>query len=528
MKCFPWSFHKDTNNVSLKNEACEVAYAAELPPPRLFDLRGRMVVKLLNAANAGLVIQTIGRVQRGDVSSMYRVEGLLLGSGRSAQVRLATHRMTGKRVAMKSFLKRTGKVNYMRNEAQVALRLDHPHVARLLEVWEDNFAVHFIIEYCPDGDLLQWIRRRFRGAKLTAEFYRENEQISRALITQILRVVGHLHHEQLVSRDIKADHFLIDGIPKLKLIDLGLARSFSYESRPMKAACGSLPYVAPEVLLGNYTSQCDLWSVGCIMYMLLTGDPPFHGSESEIANKILASDFHVQLPPTCAAALSSECKDLLQRLLTQNPNDRIDAESAYRHVSNIHPPLQPTVLSLSPGNAVPALRRVPNQKFFRKVVLSLMAFGLSTDEMWDLDTLFSYADHGGTGVLTPADLESLLTRIDPTLSRAEAGKIAEAMDIFDRGGIYFNDFICCFLGSVIPLDDGHLRTTFWKFDRSRTGQVSVENMRQVLGTLYSDRVLEKFLRESDRDGDKYIDFDEFRWIAKDEPPVESTESDKSS
>lgn len=198
---------------------------------------------------------------------------------------------------------------------------------------------------------------------------------------------------------------MTDNVPYLKLIDFGLARTFKPDSRSMKAACGTLPYVAPgtlqassvcistpifargaEVLLGGYNSQCDMWSLGVLTYMLISGEPPFYGSEDEMVEKIIngAEPF---LPSRVSSAVSGDCIDFIARLLTRDPLVRMTAREAYEHPWVLaRPRARPRSISsrlISEYRLFVELPRAfsmtPDFKFFQKIVLALMAFGLASD-----------------------------------------------------------------------------------------------------------------------------------------------------
>lgn len=248
------------------------------------------------------------------------------------------------------------------------------------------------MEYCNDGDLLVWLSER----RLRMPDYMENEKVAKALMTQMTRAVLYLHNNGIVYRDLRPDHWVLDGewtqagvssIPFVKLVDFGLARTYATGDQPMKAVCGSLPYMAPEVLLGNYDSQCDMWSLGVLAFLLVTGSPPFYGSESQIAAAIMSSHGEVKVPGRVVAAVSSECIDFIQKLLQRNPKQRMTAAEAFNHpwlISRLEPSAKNIPSAMLPHKRLfedlpKALYYVADFKFFRKIVLSMMAFSLTSD-----------------------------------------------------------------------------------------------------------------------------------------------------
>lgn len=162
-------------------------------------------------------------------------------------------------------------------EISIPMKLDHPNIAKLYEVfeWKNSFAL--ILELCEGGDLFSYIKQnRVFSEKKAVEFMK-----------QILSAVYYMHKNGICHRDLKPENMLYDTESNsLKLIDFGTAAYFT-KADSLKALVGSPYYVAPEVIKGSYNEKCDIWSCGVIMYIILCGTPPFNGqNEKEIMEKI--------------------------------------------------------------------------------------------------------------------------------------------------------------------------------------------------------------------------------------------------
>jgi calcium-dependent protein kinase len=143
----------------------------------------------------------------------------------------------------------------------------------------------------------------------------------------MLRALIYLHSKGIVHRDLKPENMLYEkGGNILKVIDFGIA----IEKKPgvkLNQRVGTPYYVAPEVLLKNYDEKCDVWSTGVILYMILYNHPPFIGdNEIDVMENILREDVIIE-----KMNFSDDCIDLLKKMLTKNPNERINAVDAYAH-----------------------------------------------------------------------------------------------------------------------------------------------------------------------------------------------------
>ncbi len=152
-------------------------------------------------------------------------------------------------------------------EISIPIKMDHPNIVKIFEVYEWKSKLCIIMELCEGGDLFQYIRN--------SKAFSEKKAAS--IAKEILSAVFYMHKNGVVHRDLKPDNMLYDKESKaLKIIDFGTARNLAADAK-ISGLTGTLYYIAPEVLKGSYDFKCDIWSCGVILYILLSGAPPFNG-----------------------------------------------------------------------------------------------------------------------------------------------------------------------------------------------------------------------------------------------------------
>ncbi|KAK9830445.1 hypothetical protein WJX72_011801 [[Myrmecia] bisecta] len=254
-----------------------------------------------------------------------------LGDGSYSQVVQARHKGSRKSYALKivdkHLIQRHKMVAYIRNERHILDRLDHPGVVNLCFTFQDATSLYLGQELCPNGELYDQIQRRGRLQLEDTQFY----------TAEIVEILDYLQQCQVVHRDLKPENLMLDVNGHIKLIDFGSAKSLgdgeaseaspegearrsnSSESRRATSLVGTADYVAPETLSNQaITPAYDLWSLGCVVYQMLVGRPPFKdASEYLTFQRIAAADYTLpdDLPPVAL--------DLIKQLLVLEPEKRL-------------------------------------------------------------------------------------------------------------------------------------------------------------------------------------------------------------
>ena len=168
-------------------------------------------------------------------------------------------------------------------EIDILKNLDHPNILRLYEVFEDAKNIYLVTELCNGGELFDEIVSRTRFG----------ERDAANVIKQLISAISYCHSKKVCHRDLKPENILIDNKESLtiKLIDFGTSQRFEDEEK-MELVLGTAYYIAPEVLKGEYDEKCDVWSIGVILYILLSGEPPFPGGDDkEILRSVIQGKY---------------------------------------------------------------------------------------------------------------------------------------------------------------------------------------------------------------------------------------------
>ncbi|KAL1126220.1 hypothetical protein V6Z11_A13G097500 [Gossypium hirsutum] len=252
--------------------------------------------------------------------------GRKIGSGSFSIVWHARHRVHGTEVAIKEIV--TGRLNKklqdsLMSEIFILKRINHPNIIRLHDIVEVPGKIHLVLEYCKGGDLSMCITHHGCVPEATAKHFMQ--QLAAGL--QVLR------DNNLIHRDLKPQNLLLstnDRNAVLKIADFGFARSL----QPWGLAetlCGSPLYMAPEIMqLQKYDAKADLWSVGAILFQLVTGKTPFTGNNQiQLLQNIVKST--ELLFPVENNYLTADCKDLCLKLLRRNPAERLTFQEFFNH-----------------------------------------------------------------------------------------------------------------------------------------------------------------------------------------------------
>lgn len=251
--------------------------------------------------------------------------GRQIGSGSFSVVWLAKHRVHGVEVAVKEIvMDRLSKKlqESLLSEIVILKRIKHPNIIRMHEIIEGTERIFLILEYCRGGDLSVYLQRHGKILEATAKQFMQ--QLANGL--QVLR------DNNLIHRDLKPQNLLLtttDDNSVLKIADFGFARSL----QPFVLAetlCGSPLYMAPEIMqLHKYDAKADLWSVGAILFQLVTGKTPFTGNNQIQLLQNIINSTDLRFPQDCN--LSNDCIDLCKKLLRRNPLERLTFEEFFNH-----------------------------------------------------------------------------------------------------------------------------------------------------------------------------------------------------
>ncbi|CAH8677692.1 unnamed protein product [Schistosoma rodhaini] len=238
-----------------------------------------------------------------------------IGKGNFAKVKLAQHLTTGMKVAVKVIdktLLNHSSLQKLFREVRVLKSLNHPNIIKLLEVIESEKHLYLVMEYASGGEVFDYL----------VSHGKMNEKDARCKFRQIVSAVQYCHQKMIVHRDLKAENLLLDAELNIKIADFGFSNYFS-NSQKLDTFCGSPPYAAPELFLGRKYEgpEVDVWSLGVILYTLVSGTLPFDGKNlKELRERVLRGTYRVPY------YMTHECEMLLKKMLVLNPAKRISLQ----------------------------------------------------------------------------------------------------------------------------------------------------------------------------------------------------------
>ncbi|XP_067280179.1 serine/threonine-protein kinase MARK2 isoform X8 [Pseudorasbora parva] len=234
-----------------------------------------------------------------------------IGKGNFAKVKLAKHVLTGKEVAVKIIDKtqlNSSSLQKLFREVRIMKLLNHPNIVKLFEVIETEKTLYLVMEYASGGEVFDYL----------VAHGRMKEKEARAKFRQIVSAVQYCHQKCIVHRDLKAENLLLDADMNIKIADFGFSNEFTLGNK-LDTFCGSPPYAAPELFQGKKYDgpEVDVWSLGVILYTLVSGSLPFDGQNlKELRERVLRGKYRIPF------YMSTDCENLLKKFLILNPTKR--------------------------------------------------------------------------------------------------------------------------------------------------------------------------------------------------------------
>lgn len=400
----------------------------------------------------------------------------------------------------------------MKTELELLRVVDHPNIIKFYETFEDERYVHIVMEECTGGDLFDHL--------IVNGQYTEREAAS--LLEKIIAAINHLHTLHICHRDIKPENFLFaapDQSSDIKIIDFGLATKFGEDQ--MHTVVGTPYYVAPEVLRGNYDQQCDVWSLGVLLYVILAGYPPFYGeSQHEIFRKITHGVYDYEREEW--NDVSKEARGLIDSMLVVNPQSRITLSQVLKHswfALHHDPSNRPQV----PLRILDKLKNYRAPKRLKQEALKVVVKLLSNEEIDELrvsstQQAFEAIDVQCTGFLTVEEIQAAMQSAGLNVANEEIhstqyAEIVNKVDYLNQGKLNYTEFVLATLDRKRVMTDEILFNAFKYFDKENTGYITAANLAlafQHAGYQIDPREVAEMIKEFNIKHESRIDFDEFR------------------
>lgn len=283
-------------------------------------------------------------------------------------MKMGTHRLTKEQFAIKIIKKSkmdTEELEQLKNEIQILKELNHPHIVKLYEVYDESSEIYLVTELCAGGEVFDRI--------VAKDGYNEKE--ARELMYNLLQTVEFIHDSGVVHRDLKPENLLLPSATNstdIKLADFGFAKNVR-DLNPKERPCGTFAYVPPEVILGKpFSYEVDIWSLGVIFYVLLVGYPPFPDDDlPTLFSRIKKGQY--DFPQKHWGKVTPQAIDMIRKMMCVDQKARWTAKQLLRH-----PWMAIDGAILMQSNLSPTLEQLKKYRAhirFRRVALAIVAAG---------------------------------------------------------------------------------------------------------------------------------------------------------
>ena len=452
--------------------------------------------------------------QKGKPNEKY-IRGKKIGKGTYGSVYESKNILFNNKVAMKIIPKDYRMDNLLiKNEIDILKKLSHPNIVRIYEFYESNNCFYIINEFCPEGELYDYINNSTL-----------NEQQLSVIFYQVLSGLIFLHENNIIHRDLKPENILISKKEKdlldgeeyfwIQIIDFGTAKIFQ-TNKNEDLIVGSPYYIAPDVLNKDYNEKCDTWSVGVILYMFLVGRPPFNGeSNEEIINSILTKDYDDNNQKLLTH--SPEVRDLIKHLLNKDKNKRLSAREALNHEWFKKYNGRIIFGNFGEKDIQPFIDNLFNYSFNSKIQQLVIAFLVHnlphTESSHNILKMYRYFNKAGDCRLTKEELiNGLIKYRDEDEVNEKVENLMFLLDGDNDGYIEYEEFLRACIDKKEILTNEYLKYAFKFLDKENQNLLSAQ---QIISSFIGknklfEAAISKIIDELDGDDDGMIDFVEFK------------------
>ena len=368
----------------------------------------------------------------------------ILGNGTFGKVRLYRDKNYKELLFAIKTLKKEGissyQFNSLKREVDILSNMDHPYIVKYFGIFEDEHFIHIVMEYLKGHDLSKIISLK--------DYNDFNENQMGQIIHQLLKALSFIHSKNIIHRDIKPENILFSdkrNIFSLKLIDFGLA-TFSEQE---KKIVGTPMYMSPEMIDGNGTYVSDIWSVGVVVYQMITGKLPFDGGEGD-DNQILYE--HIKTKEYNKEKLNNvECsedvKDFIDKALQKDIKKRMTVEEALNHPwikkFNINS-LDPSLIN---KDSIQLFLNFSKKPALQKEIYYFLAKISNENDIAIYKNIFNFFDMNNTGALSKEDLKEGLEKNKIKIDEETLDIIFDGLDFHNSGKIYYSEFLAAMVSS---------------------------------------------------------------------------------
>lgn len=374
--------------------------------------------------------------------------------------------------------------------------------------------IYIVMEYCQGGELFD------RLYEQPDEHFTEKDTC--ILAKKMIGALRYLHNANIVHRDLKLENFIFtstDADADIKLIDFGFSRQYLEGNERMTDVVGTCYYVAPEVFKKNYGRASDMWSLGVVIYMMLTGEAPFDGD----GNAAIVRDVKRQTsdPKRLRSfiteslqdhGVSSYCVNFVTGLLTVDPKKRLTAERALSHKwikSGGELPAPPKKSIVRTESSIgKSIKKFKDRSELQRTAMLAASMAVTSEQLKDLNRAFQAADQNKDGVIEKQEFSALMKKngIEDSSAIEEAFL---AIDQDETGMIKYSEFIGAAQLECSYKDQAVIEEAFYRLDADGDGELTMGELQQMLGDSYQENHVKAILQMADLDKSGSISKAEF-------------------
>lgn len=430
--------------------------------------------------------------------------GAKIGSGGFSEVYSGTLK-TGTPCAVKVISKKVFKSKEdhddMLREVEIMKRVaGHPNVVNTYASFEDKERFVIVLELASGGDVMSRIEKMLeRGEHFS-------EKVASRYFLQMLQAVKHCHDRLVVHRDLKPENFLLDTADGtgVKLTDFGLSALLARPDETLTEGCGSAYYIAPEIFAKRYGPAVDVFALGVILFIMLSGTVPFGGSAADEKGIFRA----IQTDPLVFGkgwdSITPAARELITGMLEKDPTKRYTVEQALAHPWVTGDAASDKAIDRAVLNALLAFNA---RNKFKKAAIEMVASHLTAKDVQAMRETFMKIDTDNSGLITTAELMEALKGMK-ALDKAEAKSLVDSIDVDKDGKISWEEFLHATLEAQMVKHQQQIWTAFNELDTDGSGSITVDELRVVLKD-EPPEVIEKYIAEYDTDKDGTINYEEF-------------------
>ncbi|CAM9965868.1 unnamed protein product [Ectocarpus sp. 4 AP-2014] len=435
----------------------------------------------------------------------------IIGKGSVGMIAKVKHRQTGVEYALKTIqLEKisSSMLKEMRNEIEILKRLDHPNIIRAIETFESDKEVYLVMRLCTGGDL----HRRAPYAEAAVV----------DIITKLLSATWYMHQQGIVHRDLKLENVVYEStLPEsdIFIIDYGLSKIIDRDEARMSEVVGTLYTMAPEVLNGgvSYDKSCDMWSIGVIAFVLLSGDMPFDTTSKQRLIKAV-EDGRFEFSGRRWSRVSSEARSFIRHMMVKNPSGRYTAGQALQHSwiqgcklsdeQRMLSPAPPVLEKEDHDRVVASMKNFALYSKVKRTALMLVAYRSKPEETKAMRSAFKAYDVDQNGRVSRAEFQKVLKK--QGYSDAELVGLFDEVDDDNDGFLHYTEFLAATLETGgKEVTDERLAEAFDLLDMDDSGFISKENLLEFLGKDSKGYNVTQLIAEADEDGTGAINLHEF-------------------